>query len=106
MDDMIVKSKKVADHMTDLRETFDRLHYYNMKLNPQKSVFGAVSGKFLSFMMSRRGVEVNPEKIRAILEMQPSSSVKDVQRLSGRIASLGRFAPKSADKCAEFFKIF
>ena len=69
VDDMIVKTKLAADHLTDLRETFDRLRYINMKLNPQKSVFGVVSGKFLGFLVSRRGVEANPEKIRAILEM-------------------------------------
>ena len=103
VDDMIVKSKLAADHLTNLRETFDRLRYFNMKLNPQKSVFGVVSGKFLGFLVSRRGVEANPEKIRTILEMQPPSSVKDVQRLSGQIASLRRFVLKN--KCAEFFKI-
>ena len=100
VDDMIVKTKIAADHLTDLYETFDILCYFNMK-----SVFEAVSGKFLGFLVSRRGVEANPEKIRAILEMQPPSSVNNVQRLSSRIASLGRFVPKSADKCAEFFKI-
>ena len=63
MDDMIVKTKLVADHLIDLRETFDRLRYYNMKLNPQKSVFGAVSGEFMGFLVSRCGVEANPEKI-------------------------------------------
>ena len=78
MDDMIVKTKFAADHLIDLRETFDRLRYYNMKLNPQKSVFRAVSGKFLGFLVSRRSVEANPEKIRALLDMQSPSSVKDV----------------------------
>ena len=69
MDDMIVKMKLAVDHLTDLRETFDRFRYFNMKLNLQKSVFGVVSRKFLGFLVSRRGVEANPEKIRAILEM-------------------------------------
>ena len=50
-------------------------------------------------------MEANPKKIRAIMEMQPPSFVKDVQRLAGRVASLGRFVPKSTDRCAEFFKI-
>ena len=67
-----------------------------MKLNPQKSAFGAVSGKFLGFLVSRHGVEANQKKIRALLDMQPPSSVKDVQRPAGWIASLGS---------AEFFKI-
>ena len=105
VDDMIVKTKVAVDHLADLRETFDRLRFFRMRLNPQKSVFGAISGKFLGFLVSRRGVEANPEKIRAVLDMKPPTSVKDVQRLAGRVASLGRFVPKSADKCCEFFKI-
>ena len=76
-----------------------------MRLNPQKSVFGASSGKFLRYLVSRRGIEANPEKIKAILEMQPPSTVKEVQRLAGRVATLGRFVPKSGNKCSEFFKI-
>ena len=76
-----------------------------MKLNPQKSVFGAVSGKFLRFLVSRRGVKANPEKIRVVLDIRPPTTMKDVQKLAGRIASLGRFVPKSTDKCTEFFKI-
>ena len=79
MDDMIVKTKHTAGHLIDLRETFDKLRYYNMKLNPQKSVFRATLGKFLGFLVSRHGVEANPKKIRALLDMQPPSSVKDVQ---------------------------
>ena len=105
VDDMIVKSKIADDHLSNLRETFDRLRFFQMKLNPQKSVFRAVSGKFLGFLVSRRGVETNPEKIRAVLDMRPPATVKDVQKLAGRVASLGRFVPKSADKCTEFFKI-
>ena len=105
VDDMIVKTKVSLDTLEDLRETFDRLRFYNMKLNPQKSVFGASSGMFLGYLDSRRGIEANLEKIKAILEMQPPSSVKEVQRLVGRVAALGRFVWKSSDKCSEFFKI-
>ena len=68
-------------------------------------MFGAASGKFLGYMVSRRGIEANPEKIKAILEMQLPSSVNEVQRLAGRVAPLGRFVPKSSDKCCEFFKV-
>ena len=70
VDDMIVKTKVASDHLEDLRETFDQLRFYNTKLNPQKSVFGASSRKFLGYMVSRRGIKANPEKIKAILEMQ------------------------------------
>ncbi|GKV48676.1 hypothetical protein SLEP1_g55478 [Rubroshorea leprosula] len=76
-----------------------------MRLNPAKCIFGVESGKFLGFMVSRRGIEVNPEKIRAIAEMKLPKSMKDIQRLTGRVVALHRFISKSADKCLPFFKI-
>lgn len=105
VDNIIVKTWVATDYLKDLKETFDRLRYYNMKLNRQNSMFRTTMGKFLDFMISRCGVEANLEKIKAVLEMQPSSSMKDVQWLAGRVASSGRFVSKSVDKCFEFFKI-
>ena len=75
-----------------------------MRLNPSKCVFGVVSGKFLGFMVSQRGIEANPEKVRAIIEMASPRTVKDVQKLTGRIAALNRFVSKATDKCLPFFK--
>ena len=69
VDDMLVKSKEKEDHLDDLEETFNTLKQYNMKLNPSKCAFGVSSGKFLGFIVSKRGIEANPEKVRAILEM-------------------------------------
>lgn len=66
VDDMLVKSWSAQDYITDLQETFDTLRQYKMKLNPSKCSFGIASGKFLSFMVSSRGIEPNLEKIRAI----------------------------------------
>ena len=63
INDMLVKSLRENDHLNDLQETFDTLRSYNMKLNPSKCVFGVTVGKFLSFMVSQRGIEVNPEKV-------------------------------------------
>ncbi|GKU88726.1 hypothetical protein SLEP1_g2955 [Rubroshorea leprosula] len=68
-------------------------------------IFGVEFGKFIGFMVSRRGIEVNPEKIRVIAEMEPPKSVKNIQRLTGRVTALHRFISKSADKCLPFFKI-
>ena len=64
--------------MDDLQETFDTLRRYNMKLNPSKCAFGVSSRKFLGFMVSRRGIETNPDKIQAILNMEPPRNVKEV----------------------------
>ena len=66
-------------HLGDLQETFDTLRSYNMKLNPSKCVFGVTAGKFLGFMLSQRGIKVNPEKVRAIMELGPPRMVKEVQ---------------------------
>ncbi|GKV53162.1 hypothetical protein SLEP1_g59700 [Rubroshorea leprosula] len=94
VDDIVVKSLKAEDHLADLDETFNNLRKNRMRLNPAKCIFGVESGKFLGFMVSRRGIEVNPEKIRAIAEMEPPKSVKDIQRLTGRVAALHRFISK------------
>ncbi|GKV06276.1 hypothetical protein SLEP1_g18175 [Rubroshorea leprosula] len=105
VDDIVVKSRKAKDHLADLDETFNNLRKNRMWLNPAKCIFGVESGKFLGFMVSRRGIEVNPEKIKAIADMEPPKSVKDIQRLTERVAALHRFISKSADKCLPFFKI-
>ena len=83
VDDMLVKSLREDDHLSDLQETFDTLRTYNMKLNSNKCVFGVTAGKFLGFMVSQRGIEVNPEKIRAIMELAPPKTIKAVQSLNG-----------------------
>ena len=68
VDDMLVKSLRENDHLDDLRETFNTLRSYNMKLNPNKCAFRVTIRKFLGFMVSQRGIEVNLEKTRAIME--------------------------------------
>ena len=73
---MLVKSQCKDDHLNDLRETLDTLRSYNMKLNLNKYVFGVTAGKFLGFMVSQRGIKVNPEKIQAIMELEPLRTVK------------------------------
>ncbi|XP_074373823.1 putative mitochondrial protein AtMg00860 [Apium graveolens] len=73
-------------------------------LNPAKCAFGVGSGNFLGHMVSKRGIEANPDKIKAILDMEPPRSIKDIQKLTGRVAALGRFISKSGNKCLPFFK--
>ena len=75
---MLVKSLCEEDHLDDLKDTFDTLRSYNMKLNPNKCAFGVTVGKFLGFIVSQRGIEVNMEKIRAIVELKPPRMVKEV----------------------------
>ena len=104
VDDMLVKSRREEDHLADLKETFDTLRSFNMKLNPEKCAFGVTAGKFLGFMVSQRGIEANPNKIQAIIEMAPPRNVKEVQSLNGKIAALNRFVTRATDKCLPFFR--
>ena len=105
VDDMLVKSVCENKHLNDLQETFNTLRSYNMKLNPSKCVFGVTVGKFLGFMVSQRGIKVNPEKVRAILELEPPRTMKAVQSLNGKIAALNRFVSKATNKCLPFFRV-
>ena len=98
VDDMIVKSMLEETHLTDLRECFANLRKHNMKLNPDKCTFALGAGKFLGFLVSQRGIEANPEKIQAVIDMQPPRTIKDVQRLTGRLAALRRFISKLAER--------
>jgi hypothetical protein len=88
VDDMLVKSLKSEDHLSDLQEAFDVLRHYKMKLNPMKCAFGVSSGKFLGFMVSHRGIEANPEKIKAVMEMESPQNTKQLQRLTGGLLPL------------------
>ncbi|CAA0825818.1 Unknown protein, partial [Striga hermonthica] len=103
VDDMLVKSEHAFDHIAHLSEVFDILREYSMVLNPKKCTFGVGSGKFLRYMVSQRGIEANPAKIQAILDLAPPTSIKGVQALTGRLAALNRFISKSTDHCKPFF---
>ena len=89
--------------MDDLRETFDTLRSYNMKLNSSKCAFGVMARKFLGFMVSQRGIEVNPDKIWTIIEMAPPRNVKEVQTLNSKVAALNKFVSRETNKCLPFF---
>ena len=105
VDDMMVKSLDKEKHLDKLQETFDTLRQYNMKLNPSKCAFRVSPGKFLGFMVSHGGIEVNPDKIQAILNIEPPRNFKEVQSLTRRVTALNRFISKAIDKCLPFFKV-
>ncbi|PKA65541.1 putative mitochondrial protein [Apostasia shenzhenica] len=104
VDDILVKSRNMEEYFADLRETFNTLRKFNLKLNPTKCTFGTVSGKFLGYLISVRGIEANPDKISAVLSMPSPRSLKEIQKLTGRINSLGRFISKVGDRCLSFFR--
>src|SRR5215216_6374966 len=105
MDDIVVKTKDRSTLIQDLEETFANLCEINLKLNPEKCVFGVPSGKLLGFFVSQRGIEANPNKIKAIEKIQAPKTVKDVRRLTGCVATLSKFIFKSTKRALPFFKI-
>ena len=105
IDDMLVKSTTTELHIAHLSEAFQILKEYNMKLNPAKCAFGVSAGKFLGFIVNNRGIEANTDKIKVVLDMPPPLNIKEVQRLTGRIAALSRFVSKASDKCQPFFQV-
>ena len=88
VDDMVVKSKVVSKHLGDLGSTFDVLRKHKLYLNASKCSFGMGSGKFLGYMVTHRGIEVNPDQIKAINDLKPPQNAKDVQKLTRMIAAL------------------
>jgi hypothetical protein len=98
VDDIVVKSVQRRDHISDLVETFANLRAANLKLNPKKCVFGIHKGKVLGCLVSTKGIEDNPDKIKALVEMQDPVSVKDVQKLTRRVAALNKFIPTAAER--------
>jgi hypothetical protein len=105
VDDIIVKSMKQENHVADLQETFANFKRAGLKLNLEKCVFRVKKGKFLGFLVSTKGIEANPSKIKAILRMEPPKSRKVAQRLTGRLASLNRFISRSAERNLPFFEV-
>ena len=105
IDDMLVKSTTAELHIAHMFETFQILRNYNMKLNPAKCAFGVSAGKFLGFIVNHRGIEANPDKIKAVLYMPSPSGIKEVQHLTRRIAALSRFVSRTSDKCQLFFQV-
>ena len=91
IDDMVVKSKVVSEHMGDLTNIFEILRKHKLHLNASKCSFGVGSGKFLGFMVIHRRIEVNPDQIKAINSLQPSWNPKEVWKLTGMTVALNRF---------------
>lgn len=105
VDDMLVKSKEVRSHVHDLSKFFATLRRYGMKLNLEKCTFGVKGGKFLGYMVTEKGIEGNPEKIKAIIELPHPRTLSEAQKLIGKIMSLSRFISRSAKKTLPFFRV-
>ena len=91
IDDMVVKSKVVSKHLGDLGDILEVLRKYKLRLNASKCSFSVGSGKFLGYMVSHRGIEVNPDQIKAINNLQSPRNPKEVQKLTEMAVALNRF---------------
>ncbi|XP_027166027.1 uncharacterized protein LOC113765993 [Coffea eugenioides] len=105
VDDILLKSQTTSTFLSDLKEVLEVIRETRMMLNPKKCMFGVTSEKFLGYLVSRRGIEANPDNVREIQEMSPPRCIRDVQRLTGRLAALNRFLSQSACKALPFFKV-
>ncbi|XP_071929676.1 uncharacterized protein [Coffea arabica] len=105
VDDIIIKSKKVEDHFVDLKKLFERSRKYNLKLNPAKCAFGAPAGKLLGFIVSKKGIEIDPAKIKTIRDMPIPKCQKDVKSFLGKINFIGRFIAQLTSTCEPLFKL-
>jgi hypothetical protein len=105
VDDIVVASKKRGSYISDLTETFANIREAKIKLNPKKCVFGVTRDRVLGCLVSTKGIEASPDKIKVILQMQPPQTKKEMQKLIGRIATLNRFVVKLVQKSLPFFSI-
>ena len=105
VDDMVIKSRKSESHVDVLKKVFSRLQKYKLRLNPTKCIFGASSRKLLGFMVSNKGIEVDPDKLKAIREMIPPRTLKEVQSLMECVNLLSRFISSLTQTCDPIFKL-
>ena len=104
VDDMIAKSKTEEEHLVNLRKLFEGLRKYRLRLNPTKCTFGVKSGKLLGFIVSQKGIKVDPEKVKAILEMPEPCTEKQVRGFLGCLKYIARFISQLTAICESLFK--
>lgn len=98
VDDMVVQSSDVVQHILHLEEVFRQVRKYRMRLNPARCTFGVAAGKFMGFMLMSRGIEANPDKCEVVLQIRSPHTLKEIQRLIGRLTALSQFIPKLTDR--------
>jgi hypothetical protein len=105
INDVVITTRREESLINDLKETFDNLYRYKLKLNPTKYSFGVSAGQLLGLLVSARGIEANPEKIQAILTMGKPAKLHEVQQLMGRVAALSRFIARLGEKALPFYAL-
>ena len=106
LDDIIVKSRDKGDHLADLKRVFDIMRAHQLKMNPTKSFLGVASDKFFGFVVTSNCNHFNLEKVRAIEEMHPPRTLKELRGLSERLAYMQRFISNLSRRCQSFTLIY
>ncbi|GKV06953.1 hypothetical protein SLEP1_g18770 [Rubroshorea leprosula] len=102
IDDVVVKSHGEADHLVHLRKAFERMRQHGLKMNPLKCAFGVSAGNFLGYLVHERGLEIDKNKARAVIEAKPPQNKKELQRFFGQVNFLRRFISNLAGKTRVF----
>jgi hypothetical protein len=105
VDDVVVKTQEDERLISDLAETFNNPRKFKIKLNPKKCTFAVPSGKLLGYMVLRRGIDLNLEKVLAITKMKPPESLRDAQKLTRCMAALSMFFSRLGVRGLPFFKL-
>src|SRR4051812_2187986 len=105
VDDIAVMSRHKGDHLQDIREVFDLMRTHQLKMNPTKSFLGVSSGKFLGFVVTSKGIHLDPEKISSIRDMEPPRSLKELIGLQEKLAYIQRFISNLSGRCQPFLKL-
>ena len=105
MDNMIARSQTEEEHLDQLQKLFERPKKYKLRLNPNKCTFGVQSGKLLGFIVSNKGIEVDPAKVKAIQEMLAPCTEKEVRGFLGRLNYIARFISHLTATCEPIFKL-
>ena len=105
VDDIILKTYQENTLLEGLQETFAALNHYRIKLNQKKCVFGVPAGKLLGYMVSERGIKVNPEKVQALGTMKEPVNIKGVQELTGHLVALSHFINRLGERTLPFYQL-
>jgi len=105
LDDIAVKGRAKSDHIADLKTVFDIMRAHQLKMNPTKSFLGVASGKFLGFIVTSRGIHLDPKKVRAVQEMQPPRNLRELRGLQRQLAYIQRFISNLSGRCQPFIKL-
>jgi len=105
VDDLVVKTKDRENHPHDLRKVFERLRMHQLKMNSLKCAFEVTSGKFLGFIVHKDGIEIDSDKVKAVIQMPPPRNLGELRGLQGRLAYVRRFISNLLGKCQPFTRL-